>query len=299
MNKGYIAGLLVLAGASSAFAADMPVKARVAAVPYVQYNDILAANNQIMVQAVGTHLNYAEYDDGRSYPPGTFVDSEKGWVPGIGLKVSAMGDWAVSNLYVAAEASWSKGHTSYFEPPGVLGGPVSLTHNAQIADAAFRLGKGFGITPNFMITPFAEFGFHQWQRDTSPMNGETYEHEYAGGGLLFQYAPVQRLVLSASGMVGTTIDPKISIAANPRINTAVDLGLGSELTWRVGGAVDYAITPHFHVSGSLDYTEFKYGASARDPINGIYEPNSTSQVLVGKIGFGYSWGGGDAVVAKY
>jgi hypothetical protein len=298
MNKGYFAGLLVLAGASSAFAADMPVKARVAAVPYVQYNDILAANNQIIVQAVGTHLDYAEYDDGRTQPAGTFADSEKGWIPGIGLKVSAMGDWAVSNLYVAAEASWSKGTTGYFEGPA-FGGPLNLSHHAEIVDAAFRLGKGFSVAPNFMITPFAEFGVHQWIRDLSPLNPETYQHEYAGGGLLIQYAPVQRLVLSANGMVGSTIDPKISIAANPGINNALELGLGTALTWRLGGSVDYAITQQFHISGSVDYTEFKYGASARDPLTGIYEPNSTSKVLVTKLGLGYSWGGSGAVVAKY
>jgi hypothetical protein len=299
MKKSFLLAVSVICSAP-AFAADMPVKARPAPVPYVQYNDILIANNQISVSAVLTHLNYAEFDDGRfgDLPPGTFVDSEKGWVPGVGVKGSAMGNWVVDNLYVAAEASWSKGRTEYMQGPAL--GVIFQNHDAEFADVAFRLGKGFALQPNFMVTPFAEYGYHQWIRRVN--FGEVYRHQYAGGGLLLQYAPVQRLVLSLSGMVGSTFDAQIDIAAIPNNNPDVNgLGLGSALTWRVGGAADYAITPNFHILGGIDYTEFKYGASVTVPALGPgYEPDSTSKVFVAKLGVGYSWGApAIAVVAKY
>jgi hypothetical protein len=71
---GAISILLLATG--PVMAADMAVKARplVAPVPYV--NDILKANNQISLDAVGTNIDYAE-----SYPdhvqPGVF-DRDKG-----------------------------------------------------------------------------------------------------------------------------------------------------------------------------------------------------------------------------
>jgi hypothetical protein len=294
--------LLLAAAASPAFSADMAVKARVAPVPYVQYNPILDANNQIILQAVGTYLDYAEYDDGRAgagviLPPGTFVDSEKGWSPGIGIKASVMRDWFLGNDYLSVEASYSKGRTDYMQGPAL--GVVYQTHDAEFTDFAFRWGKGFAVSPNVMITPFVEYGYHQWVRSVNA--GETYEHQYAGGGVLLQYAATQALVLGASGFVGSTIDPNISIAANPGANLAVDnLGLGTSLIWRVGGSFDYALTRAWHVSGSVDYTDFRYGASTTVPALGPgYEPMSKSFVTTAKLGIGYSWGAPGPVVAKY
>jgi hypothetical protein len=308
MNKAYLAGLLVLAGASSAFAADMPVKARVAAVPYVQYNYILAANNQIILQAVGTHLDYAEYADGRTgLPAGAFMDGEKGWVPGVGLKLSVMSNWLFENAYFSAEGAYQKGNLDYKQQiaPGVIigdiRGPAFNAHEAELNDFSLRFGKGFTINPNVMITPFAEYGYHRWVRHQG-LPDETYQHQYVGGGVLLQVSPVERLVWSASAMVGSTFSAQIDVGAVPAVGLvgAQGIGLGSAVTWKVGTGLDYALTPNWHVSGDVSYMEFDYGKSA-DVNAGIlfFEPRSTSKVTTAKLGIGYSWGGASAVVAKY
>jgi len=276
----------------------MPMKAP--PVPY--YNWILISNNQIIAQAVATHLDYAEYDDGRTgvgvvLPPGTFVDGEKGWAYGAGLKGSVMTNWIVDNFYFMAEGSYQKGTLSYMQGPAL--GVVFQNHNAEFDDFDLRVGKGFAVSPNAMITPFAEYGYHRWVRSVN--NGETYQHQYAGAGVMVQVAPVERLVWSVSGMVGSTFDAQLDVAAIPAAGIVgiTGLGLGSDLIWKVGTGLDFAITPAWHVSGEATYTEFKYGASATVPQLGPgYEPNSTSKVWTVKLGVGYSWGAPGPVVAK-
>ena len=299
-NKLWLASLVIAAGSSSVLAADLPVKA--AAAPVIVYNDIVDSNNQVILQAVATYLNYNEYDDGRfGGVPGTLLDTERGWVPGVGGKASVMQNWLVQNLYLSIEGSYSKGNTHYI---GSIGGGAYgsflATDGAKFSDVDGKVGKGFWVRPDVMITPYFTYGYHQWARAVNA--GETYTNQYAGGGVMLQYSPVSRLVFTGDAMVGSTVSPNIFIAANPGSNFAVSTALGTSFIWKVGLGADYGITRNWHIMASADYASFKYGASATVfAPDALYEPMSKSNITTVKVGVGYAWGGPAVgpIVAKY
>jgi hypothetical protein len=293
---GGVAALSTLTG-SFGLAADLPVKAAAPAI--VEENYIIESNNQISVDFVAPHLDYAEYGDGRLGTQTGILDTEKGWVPGVGGKLSVMNNWIFQNFYFAAEGSYAKGKTDYVGSViGGVFGSVVTKDPAVFKDADFRLGKGFQLSPNAMFTPYFEYGWHQWVRTVNA--GETYTNQYAGVGGLLQISPGPKWVFSANGFVGSTIDPHIFIAANPGSNLAIHTSLGTSVTYKVGLAADYAITRNLHVNAGVDFAHFNYGASpsVADPFAGfIWEPMSKSFVTTAKVGLGYAWGG--PVVAKY
>jgi hypothetical protein len=65
----------------------------------------------------------------------------------------------------------------------------------------------------FQLTPYFGIGYYDWQRAVN--TGEEYSHGYAGVGLLAQWNPVARLVLSAHGLVGGTFGSQIDIHTIP------------------------------------------------------------------------------------
>jgi hypothetical protein len=286
---------ILLLSTGPVMAADMAVKARplVAPVPYV--NDILKANNQISLDAVGTNIDYAE-----SYPdhvqPGVF-DQEKGWVPGLSVTGSWMGDLnGIHNLYAMGRGTWINGHTDYWASNG-----LTNSDGASVWDADFRLGKGFDIGTNSMLTPYIGAGGHWWSRNLVGPGGyhEDYSHGYAGAGLMFQVAPVSRLVLSVNGLVGSTFNSSMSTSNNggAPINPYT-YGLGNSVMYMAGISADYAFTEHLHGNIGFDYMHFAYGQSAPSPIDASLEPDSRTDYYTVRAGLGYSFYAGP-VVAKY
>ena len=75
------------------------------------FADIVAikeANNQIGISFVATHVDYKE-----TLSDGTIFDTEKGWVPGFGLSISAMKDVLFGNDYFEASFTRLNGNTNY------------------------------------------------------------------------------------------------------------------------------------------------------------------------------------------
>ena len=276
MKKFILAGVSLVAWgfASGATAAD-----RIMAPPP---NDIIASNNQIIAEFVGTDLDYAEHGGDYGTPTG-LLDTEKGWVPGFGLKVSVMGNLWLGNDYLEAEFSRSDGHTRYVGSLiGGLFGSVKGNDGATFTDLDARYGKGYALRTNFMITPYAELGYHKWDREVN--QGETYTNFYVGAGALVQWSPVSRLVLSANAMIGTTFSSHIDVAGPFGFSDS----LGNSAIYKLGVGVDYAMTTHLHLSTGLDYTDFKYGASPLQS-SGFFEPHSTTKITALKVGIGYAF----------
>ena len=298
-----LAFIAVMATVVPAFAADMPVVLKATGSAPISTNEIVDSNNQIILQAVGTNLSYAEHSKydvllggGPGFvPQGGFLDGEKGWTSGMGLKLSFMNDRLFQNLYFSAEGSHTGGHTHYKgylqENTGVPTTPYSGSDSAKFNDFSARFGKGFAINPSWMVTPFIEYGYHHWSRGVN--DGETYEHQYVGGGGLIQVVPMSGLVWSTSAMIGSTLSPQIDIAATVNAPGTNGATLGTGMTWKVATGLDYAITPNWHVDAEVNYMEFKYGASGTLAGN-IYEPSSTSKAATVKLGVGYSWGAGNS-----
>lgn len=303
---------LVAMTAAAANAADMPVKARVhtAQPPGCAY-DIIRANSQIGVSFAARHTDYAEFNEppagggplaNAGFPQGYTLNSEKGWLPGVAVTGSYMSDCSssISHLYVYGRGSYFDGKTDYYN--NTVG--VAAKDPAKIWEGDFRVGKGFQVSPTMMFTPYVGAGVHSWERTISAVPGgafiETYRHGYAGAGLMFQVAVAPRLVLSAYGFGGGTFSSEMDF--NPTtsgVARAHTFSLGNSAIVKAGGSMDYAFTNNWHVNAGVDWTYFKYGASAQEllPVFGIFEPPSRTTNVTVTVGVGYSFGA--PVVAKY
>jgi len=240
-------------------------------------------NNAIGIQAISTYVNYTETIGGAT------VDTEQGYVPGFALNISFMQDWLLGNDYLAATYSQNNGNTNY--TGSYIGssqgyGSVKTTSPAVLTDFSLRYGKGFVLNDQFMATPFIELGSHQWDRNLGSYQ-ETYTNGYYGLGLLGQLAMTNAFVLSASAMVGNTVNSNISISGSPYTGGA----LGNSTIYRLGISGDYAFTKSLHGNIGLDYTSFSYGQSTPTRVGRYvyYEPSSTSQYTTYKIGLSYNF----------
>ena len=249
-------------------------------------NYIVDSNNQIGVDYKTVDVGYKEFFQGP-------LDSESGWLPGFGVSLSIMptckASWFLNNLYFNFQFSSFSGHTDYVGGPLIgPGGFGSITgrDGAIVRDYDFRLGKGFG-SQVFMITPFFGMGYHEWDRKVNA--GEHYSNGYYGAGLLLQYSPFQRFVLSADALVGRTFDATVLVNAIPGLNPTTTLDLGASTLYKIGLSGDYAITPIIHVNAGAEWVGFDDGIS---PVaNGILEPSSHTHDVVFMVGAGIAFGG--------
>lgn len=292
MNKllGSVAAAVLLAGAASvANAADMPLKAPPLAVPACPGGDIVRANNQVSADFVETYIDYGpEFLTGVGAP----LDTEKGWVPGVRVTGSLMQNFgSFCNIYLMGSFTYLNGSTQYW----ASGGPVTAnTDGATVNNFDFRIGKGFGPSSNFMLTPYLGVGSNWWNRLLNGPFGydEKYSHAYVGGGLLVQFSPAPRWVISADGLIGEAFDSSMTASPTPGGVAIPGLfttfTLGNNPVYMVGASVDYAFTEHWHANAGVDYSYFSYGQSAPNAA-GFLEPNSTTSYTTVSIGVGYGW----------
>jgi opacity protein-like surface antigen len=138
-----------------------------------------------------------------------------------------------------------------------------------------------------MLTPYFGIGHHEWDRKVN--EGEDYKNGYYGAGLLLQYSPFARAVLSLDGLIGRTFDSHIDVAGPFGFSG----DLGNSTLYRVGLSGDYGITRNLHVNAGVEWTGFDYGASANFPIPGgvAWEPDSRTRNTTVRVGVGYAFGG--------
>ena len=179
-------------------------------------SDIIDSNNQISVQFVTTDFGYKEVSG--SAPLDTESNcGARGWV-----SFSLMKNWFVSNLYFNAQYSYADGKTDYVGSYwGGTFGSLKTQDTAIVNDFDFRLGKGFELQRNLMATPYFGIGFHDWQRGGN--GGEEYSHGYYGAGLLLQWSPFSRFVLSGNGLIGQTFNSQIAVGSFFRPAASWDL----------------------------------------------------------------------------
>jgi len=253
---------------------------------FAEKSDIVASNNQFGVHFLSTNVDYTETGNGIFGTRTGVIDTETGPVPGFGVSVSAMR--GPGNDYFHVEAALANGHTAYTGAliAGGAYGSVVGTSSATLTDLSGRFGKGYARGFQSMLTPFFEFGRHQWDRGVN--YGETYTHYYYGIGVLGQYAPASRVVLSASALLGRTTGSYITVNSGPGLNGFAG-ALGDSMLSRVGVAADYAFAPQVHGTVALDYTSFKYGMSAVYSVGGgfvSWEPDSQTHYTTFRVGLG-------------
>lgn len=250
--------------------------------------DIVAANRQVGAQYISTYVDYTETGNGFLGTRTGVLDTERGWVPGVGVSFSSM--WGDHHFYINAQVSQNTGATQYVGSlQGGTYGSVVAWSTATLIDRSVRFGKGFAIKDSMMATPYAEVGMHEWDRGVN--FGETYTHNYVGLGILGQYSPVTRLVISASALVGSTFASYISVAGPFGFSG----DLGNSALYKAGLSVDYAFTRHFHGNAGIDYTRFSYGMSSPNTVIAggfiytVWEPDSSTRYTTARIGLGYSF----------
>lgn len=257
------------------------------ATAFADTQDIQSANSQIGIQVISTNVNYTETGNGRLGTATGTLDTDTGAVPGYAISVSVMKDWFLGNDYLQFQYSRNQGHTDYTGSPASGGAFGSLVqqNGATLTDYSLRLGKGFAVSQQVMLTPFAEFGRHEWKRAVN--QGETYTNNYFGVGALAQYSPLARLVLSANALLGKTSGANISVAGP----TAFSGALGNSTLYKVGLSADYAFTKNFHGNVGINYSAFDYGASASYRVGNriVWEPDSQTRYTTVSAGVGYAF----------
>lgn len=246
--------------------------------------DIGAVNNRVLIQVVSTRVDYSETGNGYLGTATGVLDTETGAVMGVGLSLSRMRP--AHNVYWQAGFDYSSGRTKY--TGSLLGGggfgSYTGTSSATLANYEGRLGKGFEIREDFLVTPYMEAGGHRWDRGVS--YGELYTHYYYGFGVMAQYSPRPKLVLSVEGLLGRTVQSHIVVNGGALMN-GFSASLGNSPLSRIGAAVDYAFNPQVHGNVTVEYMKFRYGASSAFPIGGglvAWEPDSDTRYLVVKAG---------------
>ncbi|ABR91267.1 Hypothetical protein mma_1786 [Janthinobacterium sp. Marseille] len=252
-----------------------------------QIQEIKSSNNQIGFQGISSYVDYKETNDGRFGTTVGTLNTEKGWVPGFAVSASAMQDWLFGNDYLQFQYSRNKGHTDYtgsLLTGGAFGSAVQQ-NDATLIDYSLRWGKGFSVNQAMMLTPYLELGRHEWKRGVN--QGETYTNNYYGIGALAQYSPMPRLVLSANALIGRTSGADISVGGPLGFNGS----LGNSNLYKVGLSADYAFSQRFRGNVGLNYSAFKYGASANYPVGGTvtWEPDSRTRYTTISAGVGYAF----------
>ncbi|MGA7593900.1 MAG: hypothetical protein WCA64_01785 [Gallionella sp.] len=250
--------------------------------------DIKVSNNQVGMQIISTNVDYTETGNGIK------LDTEKGSVPGYALSASTMQDLWLGNDYAEAEYDNASGYTAYvggyLSPPTPYGSVVG-TSSATLINYSARYGKGFMVGDEFMLTPYAEIGHHEWDRDVNL--GEVYTHHYYGIGALGQYSPSGGLVLSAKAMIGRTFGSYITVNPTPVPGgNGFSGGLGNSALYRVGAGADYAVVENLHATICVEYTSFNYGISSVYPVGGgfvAWEPDSKTNYTTFKFGLGFAF----------
>ena len=251
-------------------------------------SDIEASNNQFVIQRISTNVDYMETGKGTTSSTTGTLDTETGNVFGYAMSLSWM-DRGVNNLYCEAEYNLSNGGTKYTGMSlngGVFGSMVN-TSSAKLTNFSTRLGKGFLLHDNFMLTPYVELSSHKWDRGVN--SGESYSNNWLGIGALGQFSPVSELVFTANALLGNTEGSSISVNSGAGI-TGFTADLGNSVIFKAGLSADYAFTKNYHGNIGIDYTNFKYHISHVVPVNGgSLEPDSRTNYTLVKLGVGYAF----------
>jgi hypothetical protein len=253
---------------------------------------VIQASREIGVSFSASYIAYTENGDNG------FVDSEHGWVPGVGAKVTENFDaLKLTNLLVWATYDFNYGNTNHLNAGSALITPAGFRSN----DLSFWLGKGFLPAPNLLLTAEPEAEYREWLRLLP--NGEfdtreNYTFWAPGLALGASYSPRSSLVMKAKAGFEYTVSPVNAGNGKPNPSSqipapvpAVNLILRPHALWQVEEGGDWALTHAIHVYADASYSRFGFGRSVNYHFdNGDYyhyEPSSVTNLL--RIDAGLAW----------
>jgi hypothetical protein len=249
---------------------------------------VLQANREIGVSFSPSYIAYTENDDNG------FSNSEHGWVPGVGLKVTEVFDaLKVTNLLVGATYDFNNGHSNHLNVGSALITPSGFRSN----DLSFWVGKGFLLAPNLLVTAEPEAEYREWLRLLP--NGEfdtreDYTFWAPGIALGLSYSPRSSLVLKVKAGFEYTVSPVNAGGGNPNASIPVppvNLILRPHPLWQVAEGGDWAFPHAIHVYVDPSYARFGFGRSPNYYFDSghmsHHEPSSVTNLL--RIDAGLAW----------
>lgn len=180
------------------------------------------------------------------------------------------------------------------------------THNTFF-DINGKLGYSFASSINTELTPYATLGYHRGLMDilgmqslsgiingitqTYYVNGirETYSHGWYGAGLLAQWNPMPKLVLSADGNIGNIFNPQMQSWVPLGVTVNTSYSLNDQWYQMAGIGADYEFAYHWHAKANLGYWHYSYGPSATNQF-GIATLTDTTNQYTASLGVGYAFG---------
>ncbi|MDR3423643.1 MAG: hypothetical protein P4M13_00995 [Alphaproteobacteria bacterium] len=235
------------------------------------------SNSSIWVSAGESTLGYKE-----AVSP--IPDSQHGSLPSVaaGLNYMTGGNW-----YFAFEGARSFGDDTYTGAILYSDGsetPTQFTSHETITTVDGKIGRGYVLGRSVMLTPYAEIGYRYWDRNLGGGQVEDYSNFDFLAGLMGQWSPFRRLILSAYASAGTTFAGKMETD-----HTTCDLD--SAGMYKVGGKIGFDLTRRWEIFTALDYDHFHYVASpwVADYALGAYimEPSSRTSDTALRAGLSY------------
>ena len=266
MHKGLYSAILTAAGITLAAAplasqaADSLSSGSTASAPAI--STIVQSNNEVGLGLLGAYSNFKQSDGALSL---------NGWMPGGAAYVKAMRNLAgIQHWYFSLHDQYSQGTTHQ------SGGASDSGYEHQ-NEAYLRLGKGFALAPQMMLTPYIQYGYQYQNRNLGGGEHFSLRNQLAGVGLLAQYAYTPRLVLSANVNVDGTINPELDAHS---VDTSSHTRLGTRAIEQVSLGADYRLSGHFHTFAKVGYGHRDYGHSGPD----LHQNNAYAET-----GVAYSW----------
>ncbi|WP_291511199.1 hypothetical protein [Acidithiobacillus sp.] len=271
-------------------------------------NPIVATNNEIGIAATGTLMNYQEHI---SPAPTYGSDIESGWMPGFAIHLSGMNNKLTPNLYFAINYNYASGSIAYHGSTSVE--HLNTSDNATTNRVLARLGKGFVLSSNNMLTPYVAGGYQNWDRRLQGPGGynEYYHAGLVGAGVLFQHAFSPRLVVGVDGQFLAVVGAGINVPGTVQVSgpftvadTGFNGGFGTSGQERIKISADYAMSSQWHIFGGLNFTHFTYTGTKEYPFtetisyNGtpiiqspgtVKEPPSSTNLFGMELGLAYSF----------
>ena len=247
----------------------LPLAARAQSLPVVNVNNEIGLAADVMLQ-----------DQGYTFLPGHGPSPEfSGWQPGLAAKASVMKDLpGISNVYAAVRFNFNDGESSTSPSP-----PYAGTENRQTENLDVELGKGFLITNSFLLTPFIQGGYTNFQSSIFNATATT-TNGFVGLGLRGDYALTERLVVTGRLGWAETVGGNLNTPSN------YNLGYGNGPLWQAGIGLDYLLTGHVHLYGGVDYTDYTLARGALQPVG--FQELRAAQANFNDLNFhlGIAWG---------
>jgi opacity protein-like surface antigen len=172
------------------------------------------------------------------------------------LSPSSVPGFLLPDFYANAGYEFSDGAISGAHGGGAT--PFADHSNAYNNTATIRLGAGTPIGSHMEAIPYIVAGYQNWSRNTAGPGwfGEFYQAEILGGGLRFDLAGSQRVVLSASAEGYAVLG---GAGSGPSGN--FDEGLGASAEERVSLDADYRLNRTWHAFAGLGVNHVEYEGS--------------------------------------